>query len=87
MSVNGLDKITGRILAEANAEAEDILSRAREECAQISADYASRAGGIRGCLTAEASAGAVALAAPLAQSTRIFRPARSDSMVEATKSM
>ena len=44
MSVNGLDKITGRILAEANAEAEDILSRAREECAQISADYADPVG-------------------------------------------
>ena len=33
------------------------------------------------------TSGAVALAAPLAQSTRIFSPARSDSMVEATKSM
>ena len=63
MSVNGLDKITGRILAEANAEAEDILSRAREECAQISADYASRADGIRERLTAKASADAEALIA------------------------
>ena len=33
------------------------------------------------------SSGAVALAAPLAQSARIFSPARSDSMVEATKSI
>ena len=33
------------------------------------------------------SSGAVALAAPLAQSTRILSPARSDSTVEATKSI
>ena len=77
MSVNGLDKITGRILAEANAEAEDILSRAREECAQISADYASRADGIRERLTAKASADAEALIAQ----TRADAAARERSLL------
>ncbi len=54
MSVNGLNKITERILGDARAEAERILSEAREDCARIAADYASRADGVREKLTAQA---------------------------------
>ena len=41
--MNGLDKITDRILAEAQKEADRILSEARAECDRISANYAARA--------------------------------------------
>lgn len=52
--MNGLDKITERILAEAQAEADKILSEAQAECDRISADYAARAEQIRNTLTEEA---------------------------------
>jgi V/A-type H+-transporting ATPase subunit E len=52
--MNGLDKITERILAEAQAEADKILSEAQAECDRISADYAARAEQIRSTLTEEA---------------------------------
>lgn len=41
--MNGLDKITDRILAEAQQEADRILLDARAECERISANYAARA--------------------------------------------
>ena len=47
MSVNGLEKITEKILAEAQAEADRILSEAEAECETIRADYAARADEIR----------------------------------------
>ena len=47
MSVNGLEKITERILTEAQAEADRILSEAEAECETIRADYAARADEIR----------------------------------------
>ena len=54
MSVNGLDKITERILGDAQAEADRILSQAQEDCARISADYAAQADGIREKLSLQA---------------------------------
>ena len=54
MSVNGLNKITERILGDARAEAERILAEVREDCARIAADNASHADGIREKLTAQA---------------------------------
>ncbi len=47
MSVNGLNKITERILTEAQAEADRILAQAEAECEAIRADYAARADEIR----------------------------------------
>ena len=41
--MNGIEKITGRIAADAQAEAERVLSHAREEAAQIAAKYKSQA--------------------------------------------
>ena len=45
--MNGLSKITDKILNQARAEAADTLSVADERCTEISAEYASRAGEIR----------------------------------------
>ncbi len=53
--MNGLDKITDRILAEAQAEADRILADAQAECDRISADYAARAEQIQSTLTEEAA--------------------------------
>ncbi len=47
MSVNGLQKMTDRILADAQAEAERLLAEAEAEAAAISEDYARRADEIR----------------------------------------
>lgn len=41
--MNGIEKITGRITADAQAEAERVLSSAREEAARISAKYKAQA--------------------------------------------
>ena len=54
MSVNGLNKITEKILADAREEAERILTQAREDCEKISADYASQAEEIRERLSTQA---------------------------------
>lgn len=43
MSMNGLEKITDRILAEAQAQAERILADAQAECDKIRKTYAARA--------------------------------------------
>ncbi|MBQ7346791.1 MAG: V-type ATP synthase subunit E [Clostridia bacterium] len=54
MSMNGLDRITEKILAEARDEAAGILAAAEAECERITADYAARADAIRERLNAEA---------------------------------
>ena len=54
MAMNGLERITEKILAEANAEAEKLLSAAEEECARIRAEYEKKAADIRERLTDEA---------------------------------
>ena len=41
--MNGIEKITGRITADAQAETERILTAAREEAAQITARYKAQA--------------------------------------------
>ena len=41
--MNGIEKITGRITADAQAEAERVLTAAREEAAKISARYQAQA--------------------------------------------
>lgn len=47
MAMNGLEKITDKILAEAGAESQKILAEAEEECARIRATYAEKALAIR----------------------------------------
>lgn len=42
MAMNGLEKITEKIVAEANLEAERIFAEAQEQCNRISADYLAR---------------------------------------------
>ena len=54
MSMNGLERITEKILAEAREEADRILSSAEAECARIREEYAARADEIRARLSAEA---------------------------------
>lgn len=54
MSVNGLEKITDKILADARAQAEDILSRAEADAAEIAKTYEARADEIRERLSADA---------------------------------
>lgn len=55
MSMNGLEKITGKILSEAQTRADGILAEARSECAEIEARYAERAQKIRESLSDEAT--------------------------------
>ena len=47
MSMNGLNKITDKILAEAHEEADRVLAEARQACDTITADAAIRADEIR----------------------------------------
>lgn len=54
MSMNGLERITEKILAEAREEADRILSSAEAECARIREEYAVRAEEIRARLSLEA---------------------------------
>lgn len=54
MSVNGLEKITDKILADARARAEEILSRAEAESDEIAKTYEARADEIRLRLSADA---------------------------------
>ncbi len=54
MAINGLERITDKILAEATAEAASILSAAEAETREISASYAARAEEIRRRLSEEA---------------------------------
>ena len=53
--MNGLDKITDRILAEAQTEADRILAQAQAECDRISAAYSARAEQLRSSLQEDAS--------------------------------
>ena len=54
MAMNGLEKITERILSQAQEEADRIISEAEAEAARITADYSARATAIREKLAAEA---------------------------------
>lgn len=54
MSLNGLERITDKILSDAQAQADQILAQAQAECEKISADYAARADRIRDTLNGEA---------------------------------
>lgn len=54
MAMNGLEKITDKILAEAEAEAKRITRDAEAEAARIKAEYEGRAEELRARLTAEA---------------------------------
>lgn len=53
MSVKGLDKMTERILGDAEAKAGKILAEAQKDCERISAEYAARAEEIRSRLRSE----------------------------------
>ena len=61
--MNGLEKITDRILGEAQAEADRILAEAKAERERILAEYAARAEAIRTRLSEEAEAEGHALIA------------------------
>ena len=54
MSLNGLEKITDRILAEAQAKADKLLADADAACESITAEYAARAEAIKETLGNEA---------------------------------
>ncbi|MBQ8311486.1 MAG: V-type ATP synthase subunit E [Clostridia bacterium] len=54
MAMMGLEKITDRILAEAQERADKILAEAQAESEKITADYAARAEQIRATLSSEA---------------------------------
>ena len=47
MATNGIDRITDKILADAQAKADRILADAQAECDSIKADYDNRAQAIR----------------------------------------
>ena len=57
MAINGLNKITDKILSEAQAKADKILADAQAECDRINAEYAERAEKIRSDISAEAEKG------------------------------
>jgi V/A-type H+-transporting ATPase subunit E len=57
MAINGLNKITDKILSEAQAKADKILADARAECDRINAEYAERAEKIRTEISSEAEKG------------------------------
>ena len=52
MSMMGLNKITDRILADAQAEADRILAEAEADCSRRRAEYEAEAERIRDVLTA-----------------------------------
>ncbi len=53
MAINGLDKITDKILAQAQEEADRILAEAQQTCDGIAAEYAAKAEGIRDAFAAQ----------------------------------
>ena len=57
MAINGLNKITDKILSEAQAKADKILADAQAECDRINAEYAERAEKIRTEISSEAEKG------------------------------
>ncbi len=54
MSLNGLEKITDKILADANERAAKILADSEAECERIRAEYEAKAAAIRDRLLSEA---------------------------------
>lgn len=54
MAMNGLERITDRILAEANEEADRVIAEAEAEAAKIRAEFEARADAIRVRLSDEA---------------------------------
>jgi V/A-type H+-transporting ATPase subunit E len=60
MSVNGLQRITDKILADAQARADLILDQARQESERITAEYAAAADALRRKLSLEAESEAKA---------------------------
>ena len=61
--MTGLEKITGRILADAKARAREVLETAQEECRRTEEDYRRRAAELHDTLYAEAEANGEALIA------------------------
>ncbi len=57
MAINGLNKITDKILSEAQAKADKILADAQAECDRINAKYAERAERIRSEISSETEKG------------------------------
>ncbi len=57
MAINGLNKITDKILSEAQSKADKILADAEAECDRINAEYAERAEKIRSEISTEAEKG------------------------------
>lgn len=57
MAINGLHKITDKILSEAQEKADMILADAQAECDRINAEYAERAEKIRTDISSEAEKG------------------------------
>jgi V/A-type H+-transporting ATPase subunit E len=57
MAINGLNKITDKILSEAQAKADKILADAQAECDRINAECAERAEKIRTEISSEAEKG------------------------------
>ena len=57
MAINGLNKITDKILSEAQAKVDKILADAQAECDRINAEYAERAEKIRSEISGEAEKG------------------------------
>ena len=57
MAINGLNKITDKILSDAQAKADKILADAQAECDRINAEYAERAEKIRSEISGEAEKG------------------------------
>lgn len=52
--MNGLDRITAKIISDAEAAAKATLDAAKDECAKIDADYAKRAAELRDSMFTEA---------------------------------
>ena len=57
MAINGLNKITDKILFESQEKANKILADAKAECDRINAEYAERADKIRSEISTEAEKG------------------------------
>ena len=57
MAINGLNKITDKILSESQEKANKILADAKAECDRINAEYAERADKIRSEISTEAEKG------------------------------
>lgn len=72
-NTNGLNKITEKILAEAQASAEKIIAEAKADCERIRAEYAARAAEIRRANEQEAAQKAADLIARAKSSVAMER--------------